>query len=156
MWATPVLSAGGNLAAVVANLERETVAHQLLVYPVTDCTLSHPSHQSNGDGYLLTHAGMVWFVQHYLGDGDRTDPLVSPLMTDDLTGVPPAQVITAEFDPLRDEGDAYAKRLAEAGVAVDHTSYDGMVHAFWQLNGVIDVADAAHDAAAARLRSALQ
>ena len=148
-------SAGGNLAALVAQSRRGQVAFQLLVYPATDLTNSHPSHEENAEGYLLTRDHMIWFAGHYLGDHDRTDPRVSPLHADDLSGVAPAFVLTAEFDPLRDEGEAYAARLADAGVEVASHRYDGMIHAFFQLNGVIDRADDALDEAAAALRRAL-
>lgn len=148
-------SAGGNLAALVAQSRPGQVAFQLLVYPATDLTNSHASHEENAEGYLLTRDHMIWFTGHYLGDRDRTDPRVSPLHADDLSGVAPAFVLTAEFDPLRDEGEAYAARLADAGVEVTATRYDGMIHAFFQLNGLIDRADEALDEAAAALRKGL-
>lgn len=146
-------SAGGNLAAVVAQARKGQVAHQLLVYPVTDATLSHPSIEENGEGYLLTKDHMVWFAGHYVGDGDRTDPRVSPLHGDPR-GTAPAFVLTAEFDPLRDEGEAYASAMAEAGVDVQHRRYDGMIHAFFQMSGVTPVASQAIDDAAEALRGA--
>ncbi len=148
-------SAGGNLAALVAQSRRGQVAFQLLVYPATDLTNSHPSHEENAEGYLLTRDHMIWFTGHYLGDHDRTDPRVSPLHADDLSGLAPAFVLTAEFDPLRDEGEAYAARMADAGVEVTTRRYDGMIHAFFQLNGAIDRANDALDDAAAALTRAL-
>lgn len=148
-------SAGGNLAALVAQSRRGQVAFQLLIYPATDLTNSHPSHEENAEGYLLTRDHMVWFTQHYLGDQDRTDPRVSPLHAGDLSGVAPAFVLTAEFDPLRDEGEAYAARLEDAGVEVAARRYDGMIHAFFGLRGAIDRADEALDEAAAALTRAL-
>jgi acetyl esterase len=148
-------SAGGNLAALVAQSRKGQVAFQLLVYPATDLTNSHPSHEENAEGYLLTRDHMIWFAGHYLGDHDRTDPRVSPLHAEDLSGLAPAYVLTAEFDPLRDEGEAYAARLADAGVEVTSRRYDGMIHAFFQLRGLIDRADDALDEAAAELRRAL-
>lgn len=148
-------SAGGNLAALVAQSRRGQVAFQLLIYPATDLTNSHPSHEENAEGYLLTRDHMVWFTQHYLGDHDRTDPRVSPLHAGDLSGVAPAFVLTAEFDPLRDEGEAYAARLEDAGVEVAARRYDGMIHAFFGLRGAIDRADEALDEAAAALTRAL-
>jgi acetyl esterase len=152
-------SAGGNLAAATTLRCRDeggpALAFQLLVYPVTDCTLTQPSHVENGEGYLLTHASMVWFVDHYLGDADAKEPIASPLHADDLGGLPPALVFTAEFDPLRDEGEAYAARLREAGVRVDHVRVDGQIHGFWGLLGVFDDTAVAIDRAAAAMRAAL-
>ena len=149
-------SAGGNLSAVVAN-EVPGLAFQLLVYPVTDLTMSMPSYEENADGYLLTKAGMAWFIDHYLsGGGDPKDPRVSPYHADDavIAAAPPALVVTAELDPLRDEGEAYADRLAAAGVATTKTRYDGQIHAFFVLPAVLPVATTAADDAAAQLRQA--
>ena len=148
-------SAGGNLAALVAQSRRGQVAFQLLIYPATDLAGSYPSHEENAEGYLLTRDHMVWFTGHYLGDHDPADPRVSPMLAEDLSGLAPAFVLTAEFDPLRDEGEAYAARLADAGVEVATRRYDGMIHAFFQLNGVIDRADEALDEAASHLTRAL-
>jgi acetyl esterase len=156
-------SAGGNLAALVAIRARDlggpAIRHQLLVYPATDLTMRHPSIVENGEGYFLTKATMDWFLDHYLGadrsHGDPASPAVSPLAVEDLTGLPPAQVLTAELDPLRDEGDAYAARLADAGVPVDHVSGPGLIHGFFAMGGVSPDADAAAVAAAERLRAAL-
>ena len=128
---------------------------QLLVYPVTDLTQSHPSHEENGTGYFLTKAGMTWFIGHHLGDIDPKDPLVSPLHVDSCEGLPPALVVTAEFDPLRDEGEAYAARLREAGVRVDAVRYDGQIHGFFSMTAVLDDARVAVDHAGAALRAAL-
>ena len=112
-------SAGGNLATVVALMAREKggppLAFQLLVYPVTDCDFTSASYEANADGYFLTRDWMTWFWDHYIPDvSQRSDPRASPLRVKDLSGLPPALVITAEFDPLRDEGEAYAERLREA------------------------------------------
>ena len=153
-------SAGGNLAALLAVRARDdgrpSLRHQLLVYPATDLTMSYPSHVENGDGYLLTNEATAWFLSHYLGpDADPKDPAISPLFTDDLSGVANASIITAELDPLRDEGEAYAARLRDSGVAVHLRRYDGMVHGFFQLGGVTPVADSAVSEAASRLRAAL-
>lgn len=156
-------SAGGNLAALVAIRARDeggpALRHQLLVYPATDLTMGQPSIVENGEGYFLTKATMEWFTDHYLGadrqHGDPTSPAVSPLAVEDLSGLPPAQVLTAEFDPLRDEGAAYAERLAEAGVAVEHVPGPGLIHGFFAMGAVSPDADAVAVAAAERLRAAL-
>ena len=148
-------SAGGNLGAVVAN-EVPGLVFQLLVYPATDLTFSSPSIDENGDGYLLTKAAMEWFTGHYLCGGDAKDPRCSPLHADDsvVAAAPPAHVITAEFDPLRDEGEAYAARLTEAGVATTMTRYGGQIHAFFTLPGMLPAAVPAQDEAVAALRAA--
>ena len=153
-------SAGGNLAAVVAARLRDTAAapcFQLLVYPVTDGTLSHPSIDENADGYFLTKEMMAWFWQHYVGSGSRTDPSVSPLHAPaaSLEGMCPALVITAEFDPLRDEGEAYAAHLSAAGVPVTTTRYDGVIHGFFQMGDMIPEGNQALDQAADALKRAL-
>jgi acetyl esterase len=153
-------SAGGNLAAVVAQWAAAEgglrLRHQLLVYPATDLTLSYPSQDENGDGYLLTKEAMAWFVDLYLGPtGDAKDPLASPLHADSMEGVAPATIITAEFDPLRDEGAAYGDKLRAAGVAVDVLPYDGMIHGFFAMGSVVARGLAAVDDAGARLRAAL-
>jgi acetyl esterase len=149
-------SAGGNLSAVVAN-EVPGLVFQLLVYPVTDLTMSMPSCDENGEGYLLTKAGMGWFIDHYLsGGGDAKHPRVSPFYADDevLSAAPPALVITAELDPLRDEGEAYAERLQAAGVATTQVRYDGQIHAFFTLPAMLPVATTAVDHATTELRNA--
>lgn len=149
-------SAGANLAAVVANQRRGTVAFQLLIYPVTDLTRSSVSYRENSSGYLLTAELMEWFETRYTqGTVDVRDPRASPLFTDDLAGVAPALVVTAEFDPLRDEGEAYGARLLDAGVDVSIQRYDGLIHGFIQMGAVIESADAAIDDLAAALRDAL-
>jgi acetyl esterase len=132
-------SAGGNLSAVVA-LEVAGLVAQVLIYPVTDATMSRASYDENAEGYFLTKADMAWFVTNYLGaDGRADNPRISPLFADDdaLASTPPAIVITAEYDPLRDEGEDYAARLVDAGVPVTHTRYDGMIHGFVALNAII-------------------
>lgn len=132
-------SAGGTLSAVLANELPGTFRLQVLIYPGTDLTLSHPSVQENGEGYLLTRAAITWFTDHYLGDADPRDPRVSPLHADDATlaAAPPALIVTGEFDPLRDEGEAYVARLRAVGVPVEHHRYDGMIHGFYALRGMI-------------------
>lgn len=124
-------SAGGNLAAVVAQ-RVAGLAAQVLVYPVTDATWSQPSVAELADGYLLTADMLRWFGEQYLGGADPTDPAVSPLTADrcSLAGTCPALVLTAEYDPLRDQGEAYADRLREAGVPTVAHRYDGQLHGF--------------------------
>ncbi|MDE0801881.1 MAG: alpha/beta hydrolase [Acidimicrobiales bacterium] len=148
-------SAGGNLAAVVANARRGQVAFQMLIYPVTDMNRTSDSYRDNAEGYLLTAEMMAWFEGHYTGGVDLDDPRVSPLFEDDLSGVAPAYLVTAEFDPLRDEGEAYGKRLADAGVTVQMQRYEGMVHGFFQMTAIVDLAAVAVDDAAEALRNAL-
>ena len=136
-------SAGGNLAAVVAMRCREAggpaPALQVLFYPVTDfSTFETASHRELAEGYFLNRAAMDWFSAQYLTSVDQErDPEVSPLLARDLSGLPPALVITAEFDPLRDEGEAYAQRLEQAGVPVTLTRYAGMIHGFVSMRGVL-------------------
>ena len=125
-------SAGGNVAAVVAQLARDNggpaLRGQLLLTPVTDGSRQHQSHLDNADGYILTKSLMEWFWNHYADAADRSHPKASPLLAADLSGLPPAMVITAQFDPLRDEGDAYAKAMAAAGVPVRHLRARGHIH----------------------------
>jgi acetyl esterase len=134
-------SAGGNLAAVVCQMAKKAggpaIRLQVLIYPVTDYSFATTSYTENADGYLLTRESMEWFWGHYLGDDDGSHPKASPLREADLAGLPPAVVVTAEFDPLRDEGEAYAKRLREAGVKVEAKRYDGQIHGFFA-NPLID------------------
>jgi len=133
-------SAGGNLAAVVCRLARDAgdplPALQWLIYPATDQRGLTRSRSLLADGFLLTKHDMDWLTNRYLEHSslDRTDPLVSPLLADDLSGLPPALVITAGFDPLRDEGEQYAAKLRDAGVAVDHRLMASMIHVFLNLN----------------------
>jgi len=153
-------SAGANLAAVVAQLAPAPLAFQLLVYPVTDCTRSHPSHVENAEGYFLGTAGMQWFIDHYISaSGTRADdPRVSPMFANDsaVAATPPALVITAEFDPLRDEGDAYAAKLAACGVPTSHVRFGGMFHGFFSLGDFLDDGRSANALAAAALKAALE
>ncbi|MCU1399746.1 MAG: esterase [Acidimicrobiales bacterium] len=152
-------SAGGNFSAVVANLGAVPLRFQVLVYPVTDARCSSPSYSTNGEGYFLTRASMDWFVEHYLsgGSGAIDDPRVSPLLADDaaLRANPPTLVITAEFDPLRDEGDQYAARLAALGVPVSHVRFGGMFHGFFSLGEFLDDGRTAVALAAEALKIAL-
>lgn len=132
-------SAGGNLAAAVAIMARDragpALRHQLLIYPVTDNDFSLPSYAENGGGeYYLSTDGMRWFWGHYLGDTPaKNAPLAAVMNVENLSGLAPATVIAAEYDPLRDEGMAYAERLASAGVAVDAAIAPGMVHGFFSM-----------------------
>ncbi len=152
-------SAGGNIAAVVAQLTPVPLRFQLLIYPVTDARAGHPSYAENHDGPFLTAPAMQWFIDHYLsGDqGCPDDPMVSPLLASDdaLAATPPAMVITAEFDPLRDEGVAYADKLADAGVPTSHQMYSGQIHAFFSNREFIGDASIAHAAAGEALARAL-
>ncbi len=150
-------SAGGNLAAVVAQLARAkgpTIAFQLLIYPVAQIGAPDtPSMRENAKGYFLEKEGMDWFTRLYAPDKDhRNDPRLSPLRCPDLSGLPPAYLITAGFDPLRDEGKAYADALDKAAVPVTYVNYPGMVHGFFSMRGFIPKAREAIAAAAAALR----
>jgi acetyl esterase len=153
-------SAGGNLAAAVAIMLRDrggpALRHQLLIYPVTDQDYSLASYAENGGGeYFLGEAGMRWFWGHYLGDVATEDaPLAAVLRTTDLSGLAPATVITAEYDPLRDEGMAYAERLKAAGVAVDAAIAPGMIHGFFSMFEAAPEAWIWIDRGAANLRKA--
>ena len=125
-------SAGANLAAVVAQIARDnngpSLAGQLLLTPVTDGSQQSASHHENGEGYILTKALMEWFWNHYADPADRTKPTASPLLAQSLKGLPPAMIVTAQFDPLRDEGNAYARALADAGVQVKRMQARGHIH----------------------------
>jgi acetyl esterase len=140
-------SAGGNLAAVVAQQLHANggpaLRAQILIYPATELGMTFPSIKENGEGYLLTEESMRWFMAHYQPVID--EPLASPLLAEDLAGLPPALVITAEFDPLRDEGEAYADKLRAAGVSVIQSRYDGMIHGFFGLRAFFDAATKATD-----------
>lgn len=149
-------SAGGNLGAVVSLKSRDesgpAIALQAMVYPVTDLSsFETPSYLEFGEGYQLTKPEMEWFRGHYLRSRDDAyNPHASPLLAHDLRGLPPALIITAECDPLRDEGEAYAMRLLEAGVPVTLSRYPGMIHPFFSFSGAIPQAlDAIQQVAAA-------
>ena len=149
-------SAGGNLAAVTALKLRQRGASpltfQLLVYPLVDFNDESPSMRDFADGHFITADLLEYFARHYLGTQDRGQQDASPLNAD-LRGVPPAFVLTAECDPLRDQGEAYARKLAEAGVPVTHKRYDGAIHPFFSLAGIIDGGKTAIADAAAALRA---
>jgi acetyl esterase len=153
-------SAGGNLAAVVAlmarNLGGPELRQQTLIYPVTDHDFETPSYRDNADGYLLTRDAMRWFWSHYVPDtGRRSDPYASPLRAEKFGELPSALVVTAEYDPLRDEGEAYAARLREAGVPVELARYDGQIHGFVSMLDLLEVGKRAVERIGAALRSAL-
>lgn len=153
-------SAGGNLAAVAAiqarNAGGPALRFQLLLYPITDCDLNTSSYTENANGFLLTRAEMAWFWDHYEPDhARRSDPLAAPLRVENATGLPPGLVITAEFDPLRDEGEAYARKLQAAGVEIRASRYRGMIHGFVRRHELFDQGRAALAECAAALRAAL-
>lgn len=131
-------SAGGNLAAAVALRARDTggpsIARQVLIYPVTDHNFDTPSYRENGEGGMISEDDMRWFWNHYLRDNiDGGHPYASPLQARSLEGLPPATVSTCGLDPLRDEGSAYAERLGEAGVSIEHYNYDDCIHGIAQM-----------------------
>lgn len=152
-------SMGGCLAAVVCQLARDAgepgPAAQWLLYPATDRVAHTRSRRSFAEGFLLTEAMLEWFMLHYLGDADRNDPRVSPLRHPRLHDLPPAVVVTAGFDPLCDEGQAYAEALAAAGVRVRHRCHDGLVHGFAQMTGAVPAARRAVLEAVGELRALL-
>ncbi|HJN51185.1 MAG: alpha/beta hydrolase [Pseudomonadales bacterium] len=150
-------SAGGNLAASVCIRARDEggpkLVHQLLIYPVTDIAMDTESYNSNADGYMLTRESMVWFWNHYVGDKFDDSPLASPLKTADLSNLPTATVLTAEFDPLRDEGEAYGENLKSAGVTTLIKRYDGLIHGFVGMTDVLEGARSAVRLMAAELQN---
>jgi acetyl esterase len=153
-------SAGGNLAAAVCLKARDehgpSLAYQLLIYPVTDYGWDKPSYLENAEGYLLQRETMRWFWGHYLAsEAEGDNPLVSPLRAPDLSGLPPALIVTAEFDPLRDDGELYGQRLREAGVPVKISRYDGMIHGFFYMAGVLDQTKNLYDEIGTEVRAAL-
>ncbi|MEV4677435.1 alpha/beta hydrolase [Actinomadura sp. NPDC049382] len=150
-------SAGGNIAAAVALLARDRglpLAHQLLVYPVTDTAMDTPSWREYGSGYGLDAGSLARFMDLYRGGADPSDFRLAPLRAPDLSGAAPATVITAECDILRDEAEAYARRLAAAGVPVELRRYDGVVHSFFLLPEIFDAGAEAMAFAVRRLRAA--
>lgn len=153
-------SAGGNLAAVVALMARDRggppLAFQLLIYPITDFNLDTPSYRENATGFHLTRDDMVWSWGHYLrNELEGYQPYASPSRADDFRGLPPAFILTAEYDPLRDEGETYARKLEDAGVPVTLKRYDGMIHGFVRRTDLLDKAREAMSDIAATLRTAL-
>ncbi len=152
-------SAGGNLAAVVSLMARDkggpALIYQLLIYPTTNLSsFDTKSFSEHGERYILTKASMAYYRDHYIGGKeDAENPYASPLLAKDLKGLPPALVITAEFDVLTDESKAYAERLVEAGVPVTYTCYEGMIHPFFSFPAVVDCAKEAMTETTAVLRS---
>ena len=154
-------SAGGHLAAVVTLMARDRkgprIDLQVLIYPITDCNFSTSSYVENKEGYMLTSDLMRWFWNHFIDDeGQANDPYVSPLRAKNFSDLPQAVIITAEYDPLRDEGEAYGKRLLEAGVKVTLSRYPGMIHGFIRMTAQLDNAKEAVDEIAGRLREILR
>ncbi|THE65538.1 alpha/beta hydrolase [Salinadaptatus halalkaliphilus] len=157
-------SAGGNLAAATALLARDrdgpTVAHQLLVYPGTGDVTQTDAYEENGEGYFLTAEDMAWFRGHYFErEIDQGNIYAMPRLADDLSDLPPATVITAGFDPLRDDGGAYAERLTDAGVPTSHHHYDDMIHGFFGMIAKpidLEPAHEAYEAAVADLQASLE
>ncbi|HEY4280181.1 MAG TPA: alpha/beta hydrolase [Conexibacter sp.] len=153
-------SSGGHFAAVVALMARDRsgppIAYQLLIYPVTQHDFETASYVENGEGYFTTRRHMRWYWEQYLSGGaDVEDPYVSPLRAD-LADLPPAHVITAELDPLRDEGEEYARRLREAGVPTTARRYDGMFHGFFTFPQLLEAAQRANEREFGVLRSQLR
>lgn len=153
-------SSGGNLAAAVSVVARNSgtpdLAFQLLFYPVTNLDYETNSYRANGTGYFLTTDMMRWFWDHYLESEDiGRDIRASPLLVEDASGLPPTFVVTAEFDPLRDEGEAYAELLREAGNDVTVKRYDGQIHGFVTRSGIMDKGKQAIEDAATQMRQAL-
>ncbi|ETX00261.1 MAG: lipase [Candidatus Entotheonella factor] len=152
-------SAGGNLAAAVSLMARDrqgpSIVFQLLIYPVTDCDFTTASYTNNAEGYLLSKASMEWYWDHYLSHpSDASNPYAAPLQAKDLSGLPPALVVTAEYDPLCDEGEAYGARLKAAGIPTVCTRYDGMIHGFFGMWAALNQGQQAIDEASAALRQA--
>jgi acetyl esterase len=152
-------SAGGNLAAVVCQMARDRggplISYQLLIYPCVDYLDASPSMTENAQDYFLTRLGMNWFWNQYADVAHAREPYLSPLHAKSLAGLPPAMVFTAEYDPLRDQGELYARRLSEAGVPVTLKRFDGMIHSFFVMGGVIEQGREAIALGAAGVASAL-
>jgi acetyl esterase len=148
-------SAGGNLAIGVARRLRDQLRAQVLIYPVTDAALNTPSCRDFKERYGLTAAGLQRYWNLYLDGADGFQPDASPLRADDLAGLPPSYVLTAEFDVLRDEGEAFVQKLREAGVEVTHVRYDGVIHGFWRWMAATPKTREAIDEVGAALRREL-
>ena len=151
-------SAGGNLAAAVALTEVVPLKFQMLIYPAVDMRMESPSINENANAPILTKSVMTWFVDHYMNsNADRLNMSASPIVASDelLKRMPPAIVITAQFDPLRDEGEAYGKRLVENGVSATITRYNGAFHGFFNMITMLDDAQSAHAQASTLLKKYL-
>jgi acetyl esterase len=135
-------SAGGNLSAVVAQMARDAggpaIAFQALIYPAVDLTAEGGSMTENARGYFLEEESMTWFMNHYLSPTDRSQPMASPALHPDLSNLPPCFIATCEYDPLRDQGEAYGAALRASGVQAEVKRYDGLIHASATLTGVLD------------------
>ena len=155
-------SAGGNLAAVISLMARDRsgprIRHQMLIYPVTDCSMDTPSYQEfTADGFVLSKLDMEWFWNYYIPNAkDRENPYASPARARDLKTLPPAHIITASHDPLRDEGEAFAELLKKAGNKVKVKRYEGVVHGFVSLQVVIDQGKTATRELAEELKASLK
>ena len=154
-------SAGGNLAAATALRLRDEggpkLRHQLLIYPAVDAGCDAASFTENGSGYFLSADAMRWFWDHYEGaPADRANPYFAPTCSENLAGLPDATVLTAEFDPLRDEGEAYGRQLIAAGNSCDLVRYDGVIHGFFAMHDLLPKARQAVERAAGNLRAAFQ
>jgi acetyl esterase len=154
-------SAGGNLAAVISLMARDRkgpkLVYQVLIYPATDMRMVAPSMEENSEGPLLTKAAMAWFIEHYLrGEKDKLDPLASPLLAADLTGLPAAFILTAECDPLRDEGEDYGQKLKSAGVPAEVKRYAGMPHGFFSFGAALIAAQESMADTTTRLSKAFE
>ena len=152
-------SAGANLTAVIAQLAKEaggpTLAYQILAYPVTNLAFDTKSYEENADGYFLTTESMRWFWGLYLNDtSEGADPKASPLLQEDVSGLPPGIVITPEYDPLRDEGEAYGERLQEAGVDFEIWRAEGMIHDFLGMTNILPEAKDTIETLGGKLKAA--
>ena len=152
-------SAGGNLAASTAitlrDQGRNRIAFQLLLYPVVQFAGETESMNKLAEGYFLTKKGMDWFAASLFGDGDKADPRASVLLTPSLAGLPPALVVTAGFDPLKDEGRAYAEKLKDAGVVTQHREYAKFIHGFYNMAGISPAVPPVIEETAQTLKAAL-
>lgn len=153
-------SAGGNLAAAVSLIARDrgspSIKYQVLIYPVTNLDFNTRSYIENGEGYVLTRDSMIWYAQQYLNsEKEMQNVQVAPFLAENLEGLPPALILTAQYDPLKDDGASYASRLIQAGVNVEYKYYSGMIHGFLWMTGIIDEGKKAVQLIANRLQSNL-